>query len=75
MRLGWHPPESRGEYDILPLVLQAQGGEAQVFDIPKDLIIEVELQHPQSVPPLVLMLHFMDSFSIVPETSIDHCFW
>ena len=49
VRLGWRPPEQRGEYDILPLVLQAQGGEAQMFEIPRDLVIEVELQHPQSV--------------------------
>ena len=62
MRLGWRPPQQRGEYDILPLVLQAQGGEAQMFDIPRELIIEVELQHPQLVRCCLATTHFLVTF-------------
>lgn len=47
MKLGWRPPRERpGRFDILPLVLQANGGAPEVFEIPKDLIMEVPITHP-----------------------------
>ena len=44
-KLGW---KSAGtEYDVLPLVLQANGQKPELFDLPKDLIMEVPLSHPE----------------------------
>ena len=47
VRLGWNPPEPRGRFDVLPLVLQADGGEPEIFTIPPALVIEVQLSHPE----------------------------
>jgi len=45
--LGWQPPETRGAFDVLPLVLQANGEDPQWFKIPEEIITEVELSHPE----------------------------
>ena len=45
--LGWEPPKERSPFDVLPLVLQANGGSPQVFELePKD-VLEVCLTHPK----------------------------
>ncbi|GAU91819.1 hypothetical protein RvY_04004-2 [Ramazzottius varieornatus] len=44
-RLGWHGPG--GRFDVLPLVLQANGQDPQYFEIPKDAVLEVDLAHPE----------------------------
>lgn len=44
-KLGWKG--SGGAWDILPLVLQANGQDPEVYDIPQDLILEVPMTHPQ----------------------------
>ena len=44
MTLGWK--SLRTNFDILPLVLSANGHDPDYFDIPKDLILEVKLVHP-----------------------------
>ena len=47
MKLGWRPPNDRpGRFDVLPLVLQANGGTPEWFEIPKELILEVKITHP-----------------------------
>jgi nitric-oxide synthase len=44
-RLGWI---SKGTpFDILPLVVDVPGEPPQLYDIPEDAILEVELRHPQ----------------------------
>ncbi|KAK2911789.1 hypothetical protein Q8A67_003922 [Cirrhinus molitorella] len=45
IQLGWKP--KYGRFDILPLVLQANGEDPEVFDIPPDLILEVPIEHPE----------------------------
>nr|XP_017206470.1 nitric oxide synthase, inducible isoform X1 [Danio rerio] len=45
IQLGWTP--KYGLFDVLPLVLQANGEDPQLFEIPKDLILEVPMEHPQ----------------------------
>lgn len=35
------------EYEVLPLVLQANGNDPEVFTIPPCLIHEVEIRHPK----------------------------
>ncbi|KAJ8383900.1 hypothetical protein AAFF_G00213630 [Aldrovandia affinis] len=42
--MGWKP--KFGLFDVLPLVLQADGGEPQLFEIPPELILEVPFTHP-----------------------------
>lgn len=43
--LGW---EGAGTpFDVLPLVLSVDGREPQFFDIPKRLVLEVPLEHPE----------------------------
>lgn len=45
LKRGW-----KGEgtaFDVLPLMIQVDEGEPQLFTIPKELVMEVELEHPQ----------------------------
>ncbi|XP_060528614.1 nitric oxide synthase isoform X2 [Cylas formicarius] len=43
-KLGWKSKGTR--WDILPLVLSANGHDPDYFDIPKEYILEVPLSHP-----------------------------
>ncbi|MGW5463530.1 nitric oxide synthase oxygenase [Streptomyces sp. NPDC003996] len=42
--MGWQPPG--GPFDVLPLVVESADDKAQLFDIPRDLVLEVPLSHP-----------------------------
>ncbi|KAL3869039.1 hypothetical protein ACJMK2_041766 [Sinanodonta woodiana] len=44
-KLGWKG--KNGRFDILPLVLQANEGDPELFQIPPDLVMEVNLKHPR----------------------------
>uniref|UniRef100_A0A1B0CLH8 Nitric oxide synthase oxygenase n=2 Tax=Lutzomyia longipalpis TaxID=7200 RepID=A0A1B0CLH8_LUTLO len=44
IKLGWKAP--RGEWDILPMVLSANGHDPEYFEYPPDLILEVPITHP-----------------------------
>jgi nitric-oxide synthase len=48
-RLGWLPPESKGRFDILPLVISCDGCAPKIFELPSDLVLEVPLTHPEFV--------------------------
>ncbi|XP_008070020.1 nitric oxide synthase, inducible [Carlito syrichta] len=43
--LGWKP--KYGRFDVVPLVLQADGCDPEVFEIPPDLVLEVAMEHPK----------------------------
>ncbi|XP_044141709.1 nitric oxide synthase, inducible-like [Bufo gargarizans] len=45
MQLGWKPKYER--FEILPLILQANGEDPELFEIPRDLIPEVIMEHPK----------------------------
>uniref|UniRef100_C4TP54 Nitric oxide synthase 1 n=1 Tax=Ambigolimax valentianus TaxID=1338344 RepID=C4TP54_9EUPU len=45
VKLGWKP--RYGQFDILPLVLSAAGSDPEWFDIPHDLVLEVNIKHPK----------------------------
>ncbi|XP_061712007.1 nitric oxide synthase-like [Cydia pomonella] len=45
IKLGWKPPYTM--WDILPLVLQADGKEPEFFDLPRDIVLEVQMEHPE----------------------------
>lgn len=46
MKLGWKPAK-RTAWDIVPLVLSADGKDPEFFDIPRDIIMEIHFEHPQ----------------------------
>jgi len=43
--LGWKPKFN--DYDILPLVLQADGQKPEIFEIPSDLAFSLDIIHPK----------------------------
>ncbi|KAJ7387215.1 hypothetical protein OS493_004185 [Desmophyllum pertusum] len=43
--MGWKG--KGGRFDVLPLVLQANGGDPEMFDIPPEIILEVQMKHPK----------------------------
>eukprot|EP00794_Sanderia_malayensis_P014342 gene14341-15838_t len=43
--LGWKG--DGGRFDVLPLILQASGQEPELFTIPPELVMEVEISHPK----------------------------
>uniref|UniRef100_A0A8C5M157 Nitric oxide synthase n=1 Tax=Leptobrachium leishanense TaxID=445787 RepID=A0A8C5M157_9ANUR len=45
IQLGWKPKYER--FEILPLVLQANGQDPEMFEIPSELILEVTMEHPR----------------------------
>ncbi|XP_063821545.1 nitric oxide synthase-like protein [Ostrinia nubilalis] len=44
IKLGWKPP--RTAWDILPLVLSANGKDPDYFEIPRELVMEIHMTHP-----------------------------
>ncbi|XP_062619237.1 nitric oxide synthase 1-like isoform X1 [Saccostrea cucullata] len=44
-KMGWKG--KGGMWDVLPLVLQANGMDPEMFEIPSDLILEVLIKHPK----------------------------
>jgi hypothetical protein len=47
LKLGWKGPSGQlGKWDILPLVLSADGHDPEYFEIPRELILEVPITHP-----------------------------
>ncbi|ROL51390.1 Nitric oxide synthase, inducible [Anabarilius grahami] len=45
IQLGWKP--KYGRFDVLPLVLQVNGEDPELFEIPPELILEVPIEHPE----------------------------
>lgn len=43
-RLGWQPPAQPGRFDLLPLMVQAQG-RLRWYELPRRLVLEVPLRH------------------------------
>ncbi|MGQ8873413.1 nitric oxide synthase oxygenase [Paenibacillus sp. TSA_86.1] len=43
--LGWQG--AGGDYDVLPLIIQAKGQAPEWYDIPEQEIIEVQIEHPE----------------------------
>lgn len=43
-QMGWHG--NGGMFDVLPLVLSANGEDPELFEIPRELVLEVQLEHP-----------------------------
>uniref|UniRef100_A0A8C4S096 Nitric oxide synthase n=1 Tax=Erpetoichthys calabaricus TaxID=27687 RepID=A0A8C4S096_ERPCA len=45
IHLGWKP--KFGRFDVLPVILQANGEDPELFEIPPDIILEVPMEHPR----------------------------
>ncbi|HEY8372072.1 MAG TPA: nitric oxide synthase oxygenase [Pseudonocardiaceae bacterium] len=45
-RLGWRPPAQRSPFDLLPLVVETEEEGPQLFPVPRDVVLEVPLEHP-----------------------------
>lgn len=43
---GWQPKSGYGDFDMLPLVIQIDDKQPEIFEIPHDVILEVPLEHP-----------------------------
>lgn len=42
---GWTPPQPRGRFDVLPLLI-SDDGRPELFEVPDDAVLEVDLVHP-----------------------------
>lgn len=47
--LGWEPPQTRGRWDLLPLVTMADGDRPHMAELPADIRKLVSIRHPQYV--------------------------
>jgi nitric-oxide synthase len=47
MALGWRPPAPRSRFDLLPVIAQAVGERPVWREIPRELVLEVPITHPQ----------------------------
>ena len=45
-KMGWRPSTQRGRFDHLPLVVETTHEGPQLFTVPRDVIQEVPLEHP-----------------------------
>ncbi|MCS5691017.1 nitric oxide synthase oxygenase [Cyanobium sp. FGCU-6] len=46
LAMGWEPGE-RGRFDLLPIVIQRPGRSPRWFELPRELILEVPIRHPE----------------------------
>jgi len=44
---GWRPPQRRGAFDVLPLVVETPEEGPRMFSLPTEAVKEVELEHPE----------------------------
>ena len=45
IKLGWKPKYT--DFDVLPLVVQANGQDPEWFELPSELILDVDIIHPK----------------------------
>jgi nitric-oxide synthase, bacterial len=46
-KMGWRPPTARSAFDLLPLVVQDEQQGVRLFGLPRDVVREVPLEHPE----------------------------
>jgi nitric-oxide synthase, bacterial len=66
--LGWRRPDPPGRFDLLPLLVSAGGGIPELFELPSDAVLEVELTHPEHpwFAELQLRWHAVPAISNMP---------
>ena len=45
-QLGWSAPTTKTPFDVLPLIIQIPLQNPQLFEIPKNVVLEVPISHP-----------------------------
>uniref|UniRef100_A0A8C8BGZ4 Nitric oxide synthase n=1 Tax=Otus sunia TaxID=257818 RepID=A0A8C8BGZ4_9STRI len=45
IELGWKP--KYGRFDVVPLILQANGQDPEIFEFPPEIVLEVPMEHPK----------------------------
>lgn len=46
-QMGWKPPTERGRFDHLPLVVETAHEGVKIINLPRDVVQEVPLEHPE----------------------------
>jgi nitric-oxide synthase len=66
--LGWRRPDPPGRFDVLPLLISVDGGIPELFALPPDAVLEVELTHPEHewFAELALRWHAVPAISNMP---------
>ncbi|HXV94146.1 MAG TPA: nitric oxide synthase oxygenase [Pseudonocardia sp.] len=47
VELGWQRPEPLGRFDVLPLLVSVGDGPPELFEVPRDAVLEVPITHPE----------------------------
>jgi nitric-oxide synthase len=47
IRLGWRPPPVRGRWDVLPWIIETADETARPLAVPRRLVLEVPIVHPE----------------------------
>jgi len=68
LALGWQPPEPPGRFDVLPLLISAGGAAPEVYELPRNAVLEVPLVHPEFAwfADLRLRWHAVPAISNMP---------
>jgi nitric-oxide synthase len=63
--LGWRPPEPRGAFDLLPLIIHSSGHDPFLMELPPEDVLEVPVTHPDepAVAGLGLRWHAVPAIS------------
>jgi nitric-oxide synthase len=66
--LGWQRPDPPGRFDVLPLLISDGDGPPEVFEVPRDAVLEVPLTHPEHewLADLRLRWHAVPAISNMP---------
>lgn len=46
-KMGWRPPTARSAFDLLPLVVRDEECGVRLFGLPRDVVREIPLEHPE----------------------------
>ncbi len=73
--LGWSPSADPGRFDLLPLVIEVDG-RVIVRELPRDAVLEVELEHPEYpwFSQLGLRWHAVPAISDMLLVTLDDVF-
>ena len=68
LALGWQPPDPPGRFDVLPLLISAGGAAPEVYELPRNAVLEVPLVHPEFAwfADLRLRWHAVPAISNMP---------
>jgi nitric-oxide synthase len=47
MSLGWRPPGPPSMFDVLPFIIRERGGRRLLYELPRPLVREVAIAHPE----------------------------